>query len=123
MDTSNVMSSLYDEIDEIKESTEYKNLKESYENLFLNPVTKELIDDFNHQKEMYNLNPSKENILKLSNAKKALYEDKSYKLYSNNLLIYNTKISKLEKEVNIAIFGDNLEEFKNLLHEQGGCIK
>ena len=123
MDTSNVMSSLYDVIDEIKESTEYKNLKESYENLFLNPITKDLIDDFNHQKEMYNLNPSKENILKLSNAKKALYEDKSYKLYSNNLLIYNTKISKLEKEVNIAIFGDNLEEFKNLLHEQGGCIK
>ncbi len=123
MDTSDVMISLYDVIDEIKESTEYKALKESYNNLLNDNEASLLVDDFNHKKELYNTYPSKENIKALSSAKKALYSNKFYKIYSDNLLIYNTKISKLEKEINIAIFGDNLEEFKNLFHERGGCIK
>ena len=123
MDTREVMSALYDVIDEIKESKEYLDLKEAYNTLINDKEASILIKDFDNLKEIYNKFKTKENSSKLSEAKKALYSNELYNDYSNKLLIYNNKISKLEEEINNALFSSKLKEFKDLWCLNGECKK
>ena len=108
MDTLLIENDVYSLVDEIKETKEYKTLKESYDILVNTAETKSLIDEFNLAKEEYYKSENKDTLSKLSLAKAKLYSHPLYISYNERLIAYNKHIEKIEKLINKSLYGDEV---------------
>ena len=119
MNTSKVMDDVYEVIDEIRESAEYRYLKDAYDNLLSDKEGAKLIKDFDQAKAAYSLDPSNPLAIKnLSLKKKALYTFDLYKVYDKSLMVYNEKEKELEEKINDALFKENVKKIASY-----GCLK
>ncbi|MCR5741832.1 MAG: YlbF family regulator [Gammaproteobacteria bacterium] len=117
MDTTLILSDTYELIDEIKETKEYKLLKNSYEALYSNEEAKLLIEDFNLKKEAYKNNSEDKEVIKaLSISKTNLYNNPLYKAYENALRDYNKMMGEIEMKINNSIYKENVRRIAKSGH-------
>ncbi len=110
--SQDIMDEVYIQIDLIKESEEYIELKKSYLNLIKNDETKSLIKDFDYLKNLKY--KTKDDLSNLSNIKSKLYRHSLYKEYIRRLNIFNNEVERIENIINNTLFS---EEVKKIIRE------
>jgi len=114
IDITDIKDSLYYLIEEIKNTKEYLELKESFDNLMNNCDSKKLIDEFNKRKKDYELYKSNDNGKSLSLIKSELYKNELYLIYKEKLKCYNEKMKEISKDIDESIFSDEVKELLKL---------
>ena len=110
MESSNVILKEYELIDEIKKTKEYQELQSSYNNLINDLDSKKLIEEFNVAKDNEKNNSNKETILKLSIAKRNLYNNELFIIYTEKLKSFNDLAIEIENKINSSLFSDEIYE-------------
>jgi len=110
MESSNVILKEYELIDEIKKTKEYQELLSSYNNLINDLDSKKLIEEFNVAKDNEKNNSNKETILKLSIAKRNLYNNELFIIYTEKLKSFNDLAIEIENKINSSLFSDEIYE-------------
>ena len=110
MESSNVILKEYELIDEIKKTKEYQELLSSYNNLINDLDSKKLIEEFNVAKDNEKNNSNKETILKLSIAKRNLYNNELFIIYTKKLKSFNNLAIEIENKINSSLFSDEIYE-------------